>query len=87
MLILEDDVEFDATAGTIMESLATALARQPWDICYLGFTDPKTPFECVADLDAEPVAVQIAGSEPAQMAIAARACVERGAQIIDINMG
>ncbi|MEJ2298525.1 MAG: tRNA dihydrouridine synthase DusB [Woeseiaceae bacterium] len=39
------------------------------------------------DLDAEPVAVQIAGSEPAQMALAARACAERGAQIIDINMG
>ena len=39
------------------------------------------------DLDAEPVAVQIAGSEPGQMATAAQACVERGAQIIDINMG
>ena len=39
------------------------------------------------DLDAEPIAVQIAGSEPGQMAIAAQACVERGAQIIDINMG
>ena len=39
------------------------------------------------DLDAAPVAVQIAGSEPAQMALAATACVERGAQIIDINMG
>ena len=39
------------------------------------------------DLDAEPVAVQIAGSEPAQLALAARACVDRGAQIIDINMG
>jgi tRNA-dihydrouridine synthase B len=39
------------------------------------------------DLDAEPVAVQIAGSDLAQMAIAAQACVERGAQIIDINMG
>jgi tRNA-dihydrouridine synthase B len=39
------------------------------------------------DLDAEPVAVQIAGSEPDQLATAARACVERGAQIIDINMG
>ena len=39
------------------------------------------------DLDAEPVAVQIAGSDPEQMGVAARACVERGAQIIDINMG
>ena len=39
------------------------------------------------DLDAEPVAVQIAGSDPGQMAVAARACVDRGAQIIDINMG
>ena len=39
------------------------------------------------DLDAEPIAVQIAGSEPEQLATAARACVQRGAQIIDINMG
>jgi len=39
------------------------------------------------DLDAEPVVVQIAGSEPAQLMLAARASVERGAQIIDINMG
>jgi tRNA-dihydrouridine synthase B len=39
------------------------------------------------DLDAEPVAVQIAGSDPDQLATAALACVERGAQIIDINMG
>jgi tRNA-dihydrouridine synthase B len=39
------------------------------------------------DLSAEPVAVQIAGSEPDQLAEAAVACVERGAQIIDVNMG
>ena len=39
------------------------------------------------DGDAEPRAVQIAGSEPAQMALAARLCVDRGAQIIDVNMG
>ena len=39
------------------------------------------------DLDAEPVAVQIAGSDPEQLASAAQACVGRGAQIIDINMG
>ncbi len=37
--------------------------------------------------EADPVAVQIAGSDPAWMADAARYNVSRGAQIIDINMG
>ena len=35
----------------------------------------------------EPIAVQIAGAEPSMMADAARYNVDRGAQIIDINMG
>ncbi len=35
----------------------------------------------------EPRSVQIAGSEPEEMALAARLNQERGAQIIDINMG
>ncbi len=48
---------------------------------------PKSRYRLDLDLGSEPVAVQIAGSEPAQMALAARACVDRGAQIIDINMG
>jgi tRNA-dihydrouridine synthase B len=48
---------------------------------------PKSRHRLDLDLDAEPVAVQIAGSEPDQLAIAAQACVARGAQVIDINMG
>jgi tRNA-dihydrouridine synthase B len=37
--------------------------------------------------ESAPIAVQIAGADPAMMAEAARVNVERGAQIIDINMG
>ena len=37
--------------------------------------------------EVSPIVVQIAGSQPAMMAEAARHNVERGAQIIDINMG
>ncbi len=37
--------------------------------------------------EAAPIAVQIAGADPARMAEAARYNVGRGAQIIDINMG
>jgi len=37
--------------------------------------------------EVEPICVQIAGADPAMLAAAARHNVERGAQIIDINMG
>ena len=37
--------------------------------------------------EAAPIAVQIAGADPARMAEAARYNVSRGAQVIDINMG
>jgi len=48
---------------------------------------PKSKYRLDLDLGSEPVAVQIAGSDPEQLALAAQACVDRGAQIIDINMG
>ena len=39
------------------------------------------------NMDTEPCVVQIAGSDPAQMALAAAMVVDLGAQIVDINMG
>ena len=47
----------------------------------------KTSRRANHDGEPGPIAVQIAGTEPAMMAQAARYNVERGAQIIDINMG
>ena len=39
------------------------------------------------DMDATPRVVKIAGSDTEQLALAAKLCVDRGAEIIDINMG
>lgn len=48
---------------------------------------PKTRWRSRHDNEIAPRSVQIAGSDPLEMAAAARYNVERGAQIIDINMG
>jgi tRNA-dihydrouridine synthase B len=47
----------------------------------------KTAWRSRHDAEIEPRSVQIAGSEPQQLAEAARYNVARGAQVIDINMG
>ncbi|HVL58921.1 MAG TPA: tRNA dihydrouridine synthase DusB [Burkholderiaceae bacterium] len=47
----------------------------------------KTTRRLNHDGEMEPRAVQLAGADPAMMADAARYNVERGAQVIDINMG
>lgn len=47
----------------------------------------KTRRRANHDGEVEPISVQIAGAEPRMMADAARYNVDRGAQIIDINMG
>jgi len=48
---------------------------------------PKSQLRLPVATETEPRTVQIAGSEPTQIAKAARLCAEMGAQIIDINMG
>ncbi|MBI5937630.1 MAG: tRNA dihydrouridine synthase DusB [Betaproteobacteria bacterium] len=53
----------------------------------LLYGSAKTQRRANHDGEVEPISVQIAGAEPAMMAEAARHNVERGAQIIDINMG
>ena len=53
----------------------------------LLYGSAKTIRRANHDGEVAPISVQIAGSIPAMMAQAARHNVERGAQIIDINMG
>jgi tRNA-dihydrouridine synthase B len=53
----------------------------------LLYGSAKTQRRANHDGEVEPISVQIAGSLPSMMAEAARHNVDRGAQIIDINMG
>lgn len=53
----------------------------------LLYGSAKTQRRANHDGEVDPISVQIAGSDPAMMAEAARHNVDRGAQIIDINMG
>ena len=53
----------------------------------LLYGSAKTKRRANHDGEVEPISVQIAGAAPAMMADAARHNVDRGAQIIDINMG
>ena len=47
----------------------------------------KSKYRLSLDYSIEPRVIQIAGSDPKLLSKAAKICVERGAQIIDINMG
>lgn len=66
-------------AGMVVAEMLTSDSRL-WDT-------RKSQQRLIHQHEPEPRAIQIAGAEPQMMAEAARLCVERGAQIIDINMG
>lgn len=51
------------------------------------YAQKKSLFRANFDGELEPISAQIAGSDPAQLAEAARYQVANGAQIVDINMG
>lgn len=65
VLILEDDIEFEPALTDVLASLPAALGRTPWDICYLGFTDPISPFRTLAELPAGRRLVSVAGCNTA----------------------
>ena len=66
-------------AGYAVSEMVTS-RRELWDSL-------KTSRRANHDGEPAPIAVQIAGVDPAEMADAARHNIDRGAQIIDINMG
>ncbi len=51
------------------------------------WTSTKSSTRLPSDQDPEPRPVQIAGADPAELALAAKQCEQMGAGIIDINMG
>lgn len=52
VLILEDDIEFEPTLVEVLAALPTALQAADWQACYLGFTDPVSPYRTLAELPA-----------------------------------
>ena len=66
-------------AGLCVSEMTTSEARL--------WTSAKSVHRMDHDGEPAPISVQIAGTDPAEMAAAARHNVEHGAQVIDINMG
>ena len=66
-------------AGYAVSEMVTS-RRELWDSL-------KTSRRANHDGEPAPIAVQIAGVDPGEMADAARHNIDRGAQVIDINMG
>ena len=64
--------------ATVSEMLTSDIAQ--WE-------SSKSSQRIIKPTDPEPRIVQISGTQPHTMATAAKLCVDKGAQIVDINMG
>lgn len=65
VLILEDDIELSPDFDRQLPELATALKNRHWDVCYLGYTDPVSPFHQVASLEGGSTLQQVYGCSAA----------------------
>ncbi|OZA28723.1 MAG: hypothetical protein B7X91_04570 [Hydrogenophilales bacterium 17-64-11] len=52
VLILEDDIELEPALAEVAAELPQTLKNSDWDVCYLGFTDPVSPYRTLASLPA-----------------------------------
>ena len=50
LLILEDDLEPVPDLDVVLTALPAALRDHPWDVCYLGFTNPVLPCHRLTEL-------------------------------------
>ena len=50
LLILEDDIELTPALAEVLAALPAALQAANWQVCYLGFTDPVSPYRTLVNL-------------------------------------
>jgi GR25 family glycosyltransferase involved in LPS biosynthesis len=52
LLILEDDIQLTPDFDKVLAALPGTLDKHPWDVCYLGYTNPVTPYQNAGELPA-----------------------------------
>ena len=66
LLILEDDITIEVTlTQAFLNALQNALHSSPFDVCYLGFTDPVPPFRHLVDVGSGHALHQVFGCNTA----------------------
>lgn len=50
LLILEDDIELVPDLSTVLAALPETLQQYHWDVCYLGYTNPVSPYRTLVRL-------------------------------------